>query len=474
MKMLNKILKLTSHMFLYKILEIGTKEVPSIINKQRIIYFNAILLALPIVYFLFVLMDIRVYFRPPTTWYFDQYSFFIFVAICLFCFYLNHRYKSNYSKVLFILTWPFILQIIPIIIQNTPNDYYYAFPMGIIFHSVLIQIIFCRKNSPLLFWTFLIANFILELNFLKILLYFDTDGQTDFVGLIKSNYYVLDVILYWLLFNLVINYLLGSIDTNLLKILNSMNIIEKQKNDLEETLDKLQNSNTQLIHSEKMASLGILTAGVAHEINNPLNFIKGGLSGLENILEDLQKNNNEKTLFFINSIDKGIDRISAIVASLNQFSRDNISHNENYNIHNIIENCLEILNVKTINKIEIKKEYFTEPISMIGNIGELHQMFINILNNAIQAIDKQGIISIKTQKFKENIVIEMCDNGCGISEENIPKIFDPFFTTKDPGKGTGLGLSIAYKIIQEHNGKLEIQSEINKQTLVRITLPISK
>jgi signal transduction histidine kinase len=462
-----------SNKFLYSILEIGTKEISSISIKQRIIYFNAILLSLPIVYLVFVLRDIQNYLRPINSWYFDQYGFFIFVTICLFCFYFNKHYWSNYSKILFILSWPLVLHIAPIIIQTTPNDYYYAFPIGVIFHSVLIQIIFNKKNSPWQFWIFLIANFITELNFLKILLYFDGDGKTDFIGLESNEYYVLVVILYWLLFNLIINYLLGIIDSKIFEISNSLKIIEKQKDDLEETLDKLQESNTQIIRSEKMTSLGILTAGVAHEINNPLNFIMSGLFNLEAHLKKEQNTNKpEKIKLLLESIETGVGRISNIVNSLNQFSRDSLSNNEYYNIHNIIENCLKFLNNKTLNRIKIKKNYFNEPISMLGNIGELHQMFISILNNSIQAIENKGIIFIKTQKYKEKIVIEISDTGCGIREENIPKITDPFFTTKDPGKGTGLGLSIVYKIIQDHKGKLEFQSVVNKGTVVKITLPI--
>jgi len=463
-----------SQSFFYRILEIGTKDIPSAANKQRIIYFNAILIALPIIYSLFVLMDLNYYLRPLNTWYFDQFGFFIFVIICLFCFYLNHKNRSNYSKILFILSWPLILQFIPIIIQHSPSDYYIAFPIGIIFHSILIQIIFCKKNSPWLFWIFLIANFVLGLNFLKILLHFDTDSQNDITGLVQNSYYVLDVILYWLLFNLVINYILDSIDASLLKIFNSINIIGKQKDDLEEALDKLQKSKTQLIRSEKMASLGVLTAGVAHEINNPLNFIQGGLYGIENFLKDPQNNDHKDLPIWLDSIKNGIDRISTIVNSLYLFSNDNISYNNEYNIHDIIDYCLEILNNKTRDRIEIKKDYFTESITMLGNIGELHQVFINILNNSIQAIEYVGVISIKTQIFNDKIVVEIVDTGSGISEENLPKITDPFFTTKDPGKGTGLGLSIAYRIIQEHKGKLEFQSEVNKGTLIKISLPICK
>jgi len=291
---------------------------------------------------------------------------------------------------------------------------------------------------------------------------------------VQNPYYVLDVILYWLLFNLVINYLLEIIDINLLKTLKSMNIIEKQNESLEVTIDELKKSKTQLIRSEKMASLGILTAGVAHEINNPLNFIKGGRDGIVEYLENPKNSDPEHLPFLINSIDEGIDRISKIVTSLNLFSSDNISYNDDYNIHDIIDYCLEILNNKTLQRIEIKKDYFAESISMTGNIGELHQVFINILNNSIQAIENEGIISISTQKFDNKIIIEIVDTGSGIAEENIAKIIDPFFTTKDPGKGTGLGLSISYRIIQEHKGKIEIQSEINKGTTVKITLPICK
>jgi len=459
---------------LYSILEIGTKEIASIVNKQRIIYFNAILLALPIVYFVFILIDLGSYFKPLNTWYFDQYGFFIFVLICLFCLYLNHINRSNFSKILFIILWPIILQIAPIIIQKTPSDYYYAFPMGLIFHSILIQIIVSKKHSPWLFWIFLVTNFILVFNFLKILLYFDTDGKSDFSGLVSSNYYVLVVILYWLLFNLVINYLLVIIDNHMFKIVNSMNIIKEQKENLEETLDKLQKTNTQLVRSEKMISLGILTAGVAHEINNPLNFISSGISGLEAHLEEQKYDESEKVKFILKSIGTGVDRISTLVKSLNQFSSNSISFSESYDIHTIIENCLVILKNKTEHRIEIKKKYFNEPIPMFGNIAELHQMFINILNNSIQAIENEGTIVIETKSNKENITIEISDNGCGIYEEYIPKITDPFFTTKDPGKGMGLGLSIVYTIVQEHNGNLEFQSEVNKGTLVRVVLPIDK
>jgi signal transduction histidine kinase len=249
-------------------------------------------------------------------------------------------------------------------------------------------------------------------------------------------------------------------------------IISDQNVELKTTLEHLKETQLQLMQSEKMASLGILTAGVAHEINNPLNFIVGGINGLENYLIKPENYSPEKIATLLGSIKIGVERTSAIVQSLNQFSRNNDSFQESYDIHTILESCLLMLNNKTKHRIEIVKDYFTETIPMIGNVGKLHQVFINILNNSIQSIDNEGSINIRTRKIEQNVIIEITDTGCGISTENISKITDPFFTTKDPGKGTGLGLSITYKIIQEHSGIIEFQSEINKGTIVKVTLPI--
>ena len=145
--------------------------------------------------------------------------------------------------------------------------------------------------------------------------------------------------------------------------------------------------------------------------------------------------------------------------------------NESYDIHSILENCLVMLHNKTMYRIGIRKDYFTESVYMVGNVGKLHQVFINILYNAVQAIENEGIVTIKTHKNDDSIVIEIIDTGCGISSENISKITDPFYTTKAPGIGTGLGLSITYSIVKEHKGNIEFQSIVNEGTTVKITLP---
>jgi signal transduction histidine kinase len=239
---------------------------------------------------------------------------------------------------------------------------------------------------------------------------------------------------------------------------------------LQKTIQELKETQAQLSQSEKMASLGILTAGVAHEINNPLNYIMGGYVGLEKYftINDVQ---NEKVKILLSSIKTGIDRASGIVKGLNQFSRNTDDFNEECDLNVILENCLIMLTNLTKDRIEIIRNFPSEPLNIIGNVGKLHQVFINILTNAIQSIKNKGSITISLSQKINFAIIQITDTGCGISEENLSKITDPFFTTKEPGQGTGLGLSISYVIIQEHKGSIEFQSGIGKGTMVTIALP---
>jgi len=235
--------------------------------------------------------------------------------------------------------------------------------------------------------------------------------------------------------------------------------------------EQLQNKNNLIIQSEKMASLGILTAGVAHEINNPLNFIMGGYTGLKNELELHNLNKDKRISVFLKGIRTGIERASAIVSGLNQLSRDNDNYEENCDLHAILDNCLTILQNRYSKRISISKNYNKEILFTKGNTGKLHQVFLNIISNAIDSIEQSGEIQIDTNVNDSILGIIIKDNGCGISAENLKKVFDPFFTTKDPGKGTGLGLSISHSIIEQHKGDLQIESTINKGTKVLIHLP---
>ncbi|MCG6145054.1 sensor histidine kinase [Leptospira bandrabouensis] len=249
-------------------------------------------------------------------------------------------------------------------------------------------------------------------------------------------------------------------------------LVALRTSELTKTLEELRERQNQLIESEKMASLGFLSAGIAHEINNPLNFILGGYFGVRGILEGSALE-SEKTKMFLDAIKEGVDRTSKIVKGLNQFTRSGDSTEERFDLHDILENCLVVLTHSLRDRIQVEKNMFVQPLVVKGNSGKIHQVFLNILTNAIQAMEgKDGTLSVQSYRDSNFGIIVITDTGVGIPIEHQNKIRNPFFTTKDPGKGVGLGLPIAYKIIQDHNGSIEMESEWGKGTTFRIKLPI--
>lgn len=257
--------------------------------------------------------------------------------------------------------------------------------------------------------------------------------------------------------------------------LNDKNNSLKNKNDeLQKALDNLSRAHQQLVESDKMATLGVLAAGIAHEINNPLNFIHGGIIGLEDYFDQFLKEHLEPVAPLIDAINTGVDRASKIVSSLNHFSRQTESTAEKCNIHGIIDNCFIMLENQLKYKAKIIKNYTDEPFEVFGNDGKLHQAFLNILTNAVHSLNENGTITATTRLISNNLVIWFSDTGKGIHKAHLDRIFEPFFTTKAPGIGSGLGLSITYNIINEHNGKIEVVSELNKGTTFKIWLPVQQ
>jgi signal transduction histidine kinase len=241
---------------------------------------------------------------------------------------------------------------------------------------------------------------------------------------------------------------------------------------LENTLTDLQSAQKKLIQSEKMASLGLLASGVAHEINNPLNYIHGGVIGIEDCLKKNQKDSDQDFDFYIKAIRSGVEKAAAIISGLNQFSSSESSMTKELDLHNIIDTCLLILHHMTADKIEVIKKYSGYPCIVKGNEAKLHQAIFNILLNSIQAIDEKGVITINTKTESGYIRISITDTGCGISDRDLPKVLDPFFTTKEPGKGTGLGLAVTYNLLLEHNGTIDLESVLGKGTTAIINLPL--
>ena len=280
--------------------------------------------------------------------------------------------------------------------------------------------------------------------------------------------------------------------------------LKEQKNELNKTLQDLTQAETQLVHSEKMASLGQLTAGVAHELNNPINFISSSVNPLQRNIEDLltlldkydsviEENKLagkfdevgelkttldfkylvKETLNLLKGINEGASRSEQIVKDLRTFSRMDENKFKSVDVHEGLDSTLMLLRNKMQDRISVHKNY-----GKIPNIeclpGKLNQVFMNILTNGILAIEGKGDINIKTSSIENNVKISIRDSGMGMSPEIREHIFEPFFTTRAVGTGTGLGLSISYSIIEEHEGTIEVFSEPGKGTEFVITIPANR
>lgn len=245
-----------------------------------------------------------------------------------------------------------------------------------------------------------------------------------------------------------------------------------QRTELEEALKSLQQAQRELIQSEKMASLGVLVAGVAHEINNPLNFIYAGITGIDSYIKENMTERSTDVEHLVQGVFEGVKRAAAIVSSLSRYSRNDDTKSSDCDIHLVIDNCLVMLQNQMKNRIEVVKNYTNQPYGFKCVESKMHQAILNVLANAAQAIEGTGVVAITTSIKVDKLCVEITDTGCGISSDNSLKILDPFFTTKEPGKGTGLGLYITYNIIQEHSGTIVFDSEVGKGTKVTINFPI--
>lgn len=240
--------------------------------------------------------------------------------------------------------------------------------------------------------------------------------------------------------------------------------------ELKKTLDELKETQLQLINSEKMASLGQLVAGVAHEINTPVASIKSNNAIISKLISQIEQEDLKEMFSQINAIDsEAIQRISNIVVSLKKFVRLDEAELQEANINKELDLTLDLISHETKNKIEIEKHYGEiPPIKCYPNM--LNQVFTNILVNACQAIEKQGKIIITTAFQNGNLIVKFKDNGRGIPEENLNKIFTAGYTTKGVGVGTGLGLAISQKIIDKHKGKIQVRSVVGQGTEFTITI----
>ncbi|MDW3190736.1 MAG: HAMP domain-containing sensor histidine kinase [Cytophagales bacterium] len=234
----------------------------------------------------------------------------------------------------------------------------------------------------------------------------------------------------------------------------------------QEALDQLMKAQDRVVDSEKMAMLGFLSAGLNHEINNPLNYMFGSLDQLEKACDDDDKRASFKV------IREGMNRINEIVSSLRNFTHQSDYMDHDCDINAILDTCSTMVRSKHQHDMALLKDYEKGSTVVKGNSGRLHQLFLNLLINATQAISKGGIISVKTRLVQDAIQVNIVDNGKGIDSKDLPYVFDPFYTTKFPGEGTGLGLAIAKTIVTEHQGEMDIAANEAAGITVQITLPV--
>lgn len=274
--------------------------------------------------------------------------------------------------------------------------------------------------------------------------------------------------------------------------------LTRKHRELEKILQELALTQSELLHSEKMASLGFLVAGVAHELNNPISFVhsnmdfigeyvlrlKGAIEDYEALdlpdwpahqrLEELKKGaeldlNTLEEL--VSSCKRGTERVKRIVMDLGTFVRADDVTPVSVDLHEGIETTLNLLAKEYRDRITVHREYGRLP-QVECHPGQINQVFMNLLLNAAQAIHETGEVWISTTSEGDKVIIVIKDNGCGIPEANLLKIFDPFFTTKKVGEGMGLGLSISYGIIQKHGGSIHVSSHNRQGTEFTIELPV--
>ena len=286
-------------------------------------------------------------------------------------------------------------------------------------------------------------------------------------------------------------------------------LVEERTKELEKSLKTLKKTQRQLIQSEKLNSLGLLSAGIAHEINNPISFIMSNMKTIEEytqilkkildryvaleigilpsrqtkkiklLLHDIQKVKSEEDIHYIlNDLDNlitetyhGTVRIKDIVNNLKTFAHVDATPKQKTDVNHELETALKIAHNELKYKCNVYKKFGNIPLINCYPT-ELNQVFLNLIVNAAQAIKEKGDVTIETRIRDNNVIVKITDNGIGIPKKSLNKIFDPFFTAKEAGKGTGLGLYVSHGIIEKHNGTINVDSKPGKGTSFTIKLPI--
>ncbi len=263
---------------------------------------------------------------------------------------------------------------------------------------------------------------------------------------------------------------------NLLESHHYKEKLAKQNQVLETTIDQLKETETLLVQTEKMVSLGRMSAGIIHEINNPLNYATTGLYTLRNKAKHLAPEQQEEYAEVLKDVEEGIGRVKNIVSGLRNFTHPDTDQVDSVEVGEILGSALKFLSGEWREKVLVEQK-IAGPLTVRANRNKLLQVFVNLLQNALDATRRKTyagerpVIQIEGAREGGKIILRIRDNGEGIEAEAQGKIFDPFFTTKDVGEGMGLGLSICYRIVQDYEGQITVQSERGKYCEFKLEFP---
>jgi len=477
---------------------VGLRDDYSEYDKRQVLLSNRLNFILTSIFIAVFCIDFAVTYPVTGKLSISLYKFLLLVVLGAFCFFLNLNQRFRLAHFLLIIFIPFILIIFPTILGDVTDEYFFWYPFVPAAISIMPYLLLSYKRDKLLIIASITWYFLMVL-FIDSLLIRYSDADLKIVPIVGANILFFKVshvtiflflnAVYFYLFSLTNQYQdsLKEFNTKLTKqradlfnhneeLITQREELAEKNQKLDATLTNLKKAQAKLVQSEKMASLGTLTAGIAHEINNPLNFTSGSLQLIKAILDEypvkfknLKEEKQEQQLAEVYELLKhaftGVDNVSCIIKSLMSFSYRNESFLSKANINKIIDSTVLVFKSRIPAHVDLVMKFKDDIPEIMCFQDKLQQVILSIIDNAVDAISlkensaKEKIeIRTSSELFigTENIYISIMNSGPAIPDEELAKIFDPFFTTKTPEKGTGLGLSEAYAIINEHNGDIKV------------------